>query len=83
MSFLTVVPAPSLQLTGIVPALSVAFVVLKPGAAFARPSLDGALARFKHPKEYFVVETLPRNALGKVLKKDLRAPYWEGAGRSL
>jgi acyl-CoA synthetase (AMP-forming)/AMP-acid ligase II len=25
----------------------------------------------------------PRNALGKVLKKDLRVPYWEGAGRSL
>ncbi|MCA3179590.1 MAG: AMP-binding protein [Burkholderiaceae bacterium] len=25
----------------------------------------------------------PRNALGKVLKKDLRAPYWAAAGRAL
>jgi len=25
----------------------------------------------------------PRNALGKVLKKDLRAPYWTGTGRTM
>jgi len=25
----------------------------------------------------------PRNALGKVLKKDLRAPYWQAAGRAI
>jgi fatty-acyl-CoA synthase len=51
----------------------VAFVVLKPGAAFARPDLDGRLARFKQPKDYFVVETLPRNAMGKLLRYALRA----------
>jgi acyl-CoA synthetase (AMP-forming)/AMP-acid ligase II len=28
-------------------------------------------------------EAFPRNALGKVLKKDLRAPYWADAGRTL
>ena len=28
-------------------------------------------------------DAFPRNALGKVLKKDLRAPYWHGAGRAL
>jgi fatty-acyl-CoA synthase len=50
----------------------VAFVVLKPGARFARPDLDGRLARFKHPKDYIVVETLPRNAMGKVLRFELR-----------
>jgi fatty-acyl-CoA synthase len=51
----------------------VAFVVLKPGAAFARPDLDGRLARFKQPKDYFVVATLPRNAMGKLLRYALRA----------
>ncbi|MCM0021198.1 MAG: AMP-binding protein [Tagaea sp.] len=50
----------------------VAFVVLKPGANFARPELDGRLARFKQPKDYFVVETLPRNAMGKLLRFELR-----------
>jgi fatty-acyl-CoA synthase len=52
--------------------IPVAFVVLKPGAVFARPDLDGRLARFKQPKDYVVVETLPRNAMGKVLRYELR-----------
>lgn len=30
-----------------------------------------------------VVEALPRNPTGKILKKDLRAPYWEGRTRRL
>ena len=40
------------------------------------PDLAGALedlARFKHPKRYVFVERLPRNAMGKVLKAELRA----------
>ena len=28
-------------------------------------------------------EAFPRNALGKVLKKDLRTPYWAEAGRTI
>ncbi len=51
----------------------VAFVVPKPGAAFKRPDLDGKLARFKQPKDYLVVDALPRNAMGKVLRFELRA----------
>jgi hypothetical protein len=27
------------------------------------------------------MDALPRNPSGKVLKKDLRAPFWEGRGR--
>jgi acyl-CoA synthetase (AMP-forming)/AMP-acid ligase II len=34
------------------------------------------LARYKCPKSVDVVDELPRNPTGKVLKKDLRAPYW-------
>ena len=37
-------------------------------------SLDD-LARFKHPKRYVIVDELPRNAMGKVLKAELRAQY--------
>ena len=33
------------------------------------------LARFKHPKRYVIVDELPRNAMGKVLKAELRARY--------
>ena len=33
------------------------------------------LARFKHPKRYVFVEGLPRNAMGKVLKAELRTRY--------
>jgi acyl-CoA synthetase (AMP-forming)/AMP-acid ligase II len=39
------------------------------------------LARFKCPTSVTVVAAIPRNPSGKVLKKDLRAPYWEGRER--
>ena len=53
-----------------------AFVVLEPEAsvkpreliAYARPSL----ASYKVPKDVVILDELPKNALGKVLKKDLR-----------
>ena len=41
------------------------------------------LAGFKCPKTVEFVESLPRNPTGKVLKKDLRAPYWEGQARHI
>ena len=40
-----------------------------------RSSLDGALARFKHPKRYVVVDALPRNAMSKVQKAELRLEH--------
>jgi len=36
-------------------------------------SLDGVLARFKHPKRYISTDALPRNAMSKVQKAALRA----------
>ena len=39
------------------------------------------LAAFKCPKGIDVVDELPRNPTGKILKKDLRAPFWEGRER--
>ena len=39
------------------------------------------LASYKCPKSVDVVDELPRNATGKILKKDIRARYWEGRDR--
>ncbi|NNE96403.1 MAG: AMP-binding protein [Acidimicrobiales bacterium] len=51
----------------------VAFVVLAdPDAKFTPPDLDDRLAGFKHPRHWEVVDSLPRNAMGKVQKKALR-----------
>jgi fatty-acyl-CoA synthase len=34
--------------------------------------LEGRIARFKHPKEVVVVKALPKTALGKIRKEDVR-----------
>lgn len=39
------------------------------------------LARFKCPTQVQWIDVLPRNPSGKVLKKDLREPYWAGHER--
>ena len=39
------------------------------------------LATFKCPTSVDWAEMLPRNPSGKVLKKDLREPFWEGRDR--
>ena len=41
------------------------------------------LARYKCPTSVEFVDQLPRNPSGKVLKKDLRAPYWAGRTRNV
>ncbi len=56
-----------------------AVVVPKPGESVTKDELvqycKGRLASFKAPSEVAVVEDLPRNPLGKVLKTDLRKTY--------
>jgi long-chain acyl-CoA synthetase len=39
------------------------------------------LAHYKCPTSVDVVDALPRNASGKVLKRQVREPYWEGHAR--
>ncbi|MBE3560626.1 MAG: fatty acid--CoA ligase [Ktedonobacteraceae bacterium] len=62
-----------------------AFVVLHPGAQVSENELIAHcrkhLAAFKCPHSVEFVETLPKNATGKVLKRDLREPYWQGQSR--
>jgi long-chain acyl-CoA synthetase len=45
--------------------------------------LKDKLADYKRPRAVTVVDELPRNAAGKILKRDLRAPYWAGTGRAI
>ena len=45
--------------------------------------LRDRLAGYKLPRSWDVVDTMPRSEAGKLLKRQIRAPYWEGAGRSI
>ena len=54
--------------------------------SFSRVSAPIAWAReriagYKAPKAVDFIDVLPRNASGKVLRRELRKPYWEGHGR--
>ncbi|MCR6490176.1 long-chain fatty acid--CoA ligase [Amycolatopsis sp. OK19-0408] len=41
------------------------------------------LAHYKCPRSVDVVDALPRNATGKILKRSLRAPYWRDRDRNV
>ncbi len=41
------------------------------------------LAHYKCPTSVDFVDALPRNPTGKILKRELRAPYWEGRERNI
>jgi long-chain acyl-CoA synthetase len=43
----------------------------------------GRLAKFKLPRSIDYVEELPRDPNGKLYKRTLRAPYWEGRDRAI
>jgi acyl-CoA synthetase (AMP-forming)/AMP-acid ligase II len=64
-----------------------AVVVVKPGAsAQASDIIDFArtrIAGYKLPKSVDFIDALPRNATGKILKRELRKPYWEGRERQV
>lgn len=64
--------------------VAVAFVVTKPSKKMAvadvKGLFDGQLARFKHPKQVIFCDALPRNAMGKVVKDDLRQQVAEMRG---
>jgi Acyl-CoA synthetases (AMP-forming)/AMP-acid ligases II len=53
-----------------------AIVALKPGsgldAAAIQTHLAGQLTGYKRPKQIEVIEAMPRNAMGKIIKRELR-----------
>jgi acyl-CoA synthetase (AMP-forming)/AMP-acid ligase II len=64
-----------------------AIIVLKPGKqatpddiiAYARERIAG----YKLPKSIDFVAALPRNPTGKVLRRELRAPFWQDRSRQV
>jgi long-chain acyl-CoA synthetase len=64
-----------------------ALVVPRPGATLAPQELiafcRGRLGGFKIPKSVRFLDALPRNAAGKVLKAQLRDPFWQGKSRKV
>ena len=64
-----------------------AYVVAKDGEtlesdeiiAYARTQIAG----FKCPKHVAFIAALPRNASGKILRRELRAPHWQGHDRAV
>ncbi len=63
--------------------IGVACVVLKPGSNTTADELMGHmqdhLARYKVPKRIEIMEALPLSGMGKILKRDLRTQFTEGA----
>ncbi|HUW36971.1 MAG TPA: AMP-binding protein [Rhodocyclaceae bacterium] len=61
----------------------VAVVVPKSGVSLTRERVlelfEGRIARFKHPKEVLFVGEMPKTALGKVRKEDVRTLVGRGA----
>lgn len=59
-----------------------AIVVLKPGYSVSEEEIISFchqhMAGFKVPKSVDYIDKLPRNAIGKMLKRELRKKYWEG-----
>jgi fatty-acyl-CoA synthase len=66
--------------------IPVAFVVPKGNQTLTEPVLREfaaqRLAKFKLPKKYiFQIEPLPKGGTGKILKRELREPFWAGKDR--
>jgi long-chain acyl-CoA synthetase len=52
-------------------------------AASILASLEGRLARMKWPKRIEFIAEMPRDPSGKLLKRRLRDPYWQGRGTAI
>jgi acyl-CoA synthetase (AMP-forming)/AMP-acid ligase II len=64
-----------------------AIVVFRPGHQATEQEIIGfardRLAHYKCPHTVDVIDALPRSPSGKVLKRTLRAPFWEGRDRRI
>jgi long-chain acyl-CoA synthetase len=62
-----------------------ALIVRRPGTELTEEELidwsRSRLAGYKRPRSVDFIEAIPRNPSGKVLKRELREPYWAGQAR--
>ncbi|MCI4643790.1 MAG: AMP-binding protein, partial [Hyphomonadaceae bacterium] len=62
-----------------------AIIVAKPGETPSPEDIiawtKSRIASYKAPKSVDFTDLLPRNPSGKVLRRDLREPYWQGVER--
>lgn len=59
-----------------------AILVLRKGASLSKDEITAyartKLAGYKVPRSLSFMDEIPRNGSGKILKRDLRKPFWEG-----
>ncbi len=64
-----------------------AIVVLRPGRTLDSAGIltwtRSRIASFKVPKSILAADVLPRNASGKLLRRELRKPFWVGRDRQV
>jgi acyl-CoA synthetase (AMP-forming)/AMP-acid ligase II len=64
-----------------------AIVVAKPGAPHDAGDIiawtRGRIAHYKAPKSVDFVDAIPRGITGKILRRQLREPFWEGRTRKV
>jgi len=62
-------------------------VVLKPGATATEAEIiylcKERLASYKKPRSVVFLDSMPKNAQGKILRRELRAPYWKDYTRTI
>jgi acyl-CoA synthetase (AMP-forming)/AMP-acid ligase II len=77
----SVVSAPSDKWGEIVQAV----IVLKPGAKATEEEIiehcKKTLAGYKCPKAVAFWDSIPKTIVGKIIKKDIKAKFWEGKDR--
>jgi len=64
-----------------------AVVVMKPGETASEADIIAAarqhLASYQKPRSVDFVDSLPKAPTGKILKRELRTPYWEASSRNV
>jgi long-chain acyl-CoA synthetase len=64
-----------------------AVVVIKPGGKVTEEEIIGLckenLAGYKKPKSVDFVASIPKTAIGKILRREVKAKYWTGKDKKI